>query len=147
MTPTKLLNKKAPKIKEINFLENNYTIVYFYPRDNTPGCTLEANDFTSLLPQFKKLKTQIYGISKDSEKSHCNFIKKHNLKIDLIPDEKHKIQEKYKVWQLKKFMGREFMGTVRTTFIINNQGKIIKIWEKVKARAHAKEVLEYINNL
>ena len=136
--------KKAPKIKEIDFSKSDLTIIYFYPKDNTPGCTIEAKEFTELLPEFKKLNTVIYGISKDSEKSHCNFIEKHNLKISLIPDENHKIQEKYKVWQLKKFIGREFMGTVRTTFLIGKDEKVIKIWKNVKVKGHAQEVLNYI---
>jgi len=141
-----MTGKPAKKIKGIDFSEKDYTIVYFYPRDNTPGCTIEAKEFTELLPKFKNLKTEIYGISKDSEKSHCNFIKKHDLKIKLLTDENHKIQEKYGVWQLKKFMGREFMGTVRTTFLINKSGKVVKIWEKVKAKGHAEEVLNYVKN-
>jgi len=127
-----MINKVAPKIKGIDFKKNKYTIVYFYPKDNTPGCTLEANDFTKFLKEFEKLKTIIYGISKDSEKSHLKFKDKHNLKIKLISDENHKIQEKFKVWKLKKFMGREYMGTIRSTFLIDNKGKIIQTWEKLK---------------
>ena len=144
MKSNELLNKKAPKINGIDFSDSEHTIVYFYPKDNTSGCTIEAKEFTELLPKFKKLKTHIYGISKDTEKSHCNFIEKHNLKINLLSDEDHSIQEKYGVWQMKKFMGREFMGTVRTTFLIDRNGKVTFVWENVKAFGHAKEVLEKI---
>ena len=147
MKPNELINKSAPKIKEVDFSKSNYTIIYFYPRDNTPGCTIEAKEFTDILPELKKLKTQIYGISKDSYESHCKFIEKQKLKINLIPDEEHKIQEKYGVWQMKKFMGKEFMGTVRTTFLINKKGKIIQVWENVKAKNHAQTVMDYIKSL
>ena len=144
MKPSELLKKAAPKIKEIDFSKSEYTVVYFYPRDNTPGCTIEAKEFTELLPKFKKLKTEIYGISKDSKESHENFCIKQSLKINLISDVDHKIQEKYGAWQLKKFMGREFMGTVRTTFLVDKKGKVINVWENVKAKGHANKVLEYI---
>ena len=147
MKPSELLKKSAPKIKGVDFSQNNYTIIYFYPRDNTPGCTIEAKEFTELLPKFKKLKTIIYGISKDSEKSHEKFTEKQALKINLIPDEEHKIIEKYGAWQLKKFMGREFMGTARTTFLVNKKGKVIQAWENVKAKGHAEEVLKEIQSL
>ena len=147
MKPSELNGKKAPAIKGIDFSKNEFTVVYFYPRDNTPGCTIEAKEFTELLSKFKKVKTHIYGISKDSEESHKNFCTKQSLKIDLISDIDHKIQEKYGAWQLKKFMGREFMGTVRTTFLIDKKGKIVNVWENVKAKGHANKVLEYVSNL
>lgn len=142
-----LVGKKAPKIPRLDFSLNDFNVVYFYPKDNTPGCTLEAKDFSNLLPDFKKLKVTIYGISKDPLKSHNNFIKKHDLKINLISDVNHKIQEKYRVWRMKKFMGREFMGTVRTTFLVNKEGKIINVWDNVRAKNHAKAVLDYISDL
>jgi thioredoxin-dependent peroxiredoxin len=143
---SELTNKKAPKIKGINFSKNEFTVIYFYPKDSTPGCTIEAKEFTDLVTEFKKLKTEIYGISKDSEKSHCNFIKKENLKIKLIPDTENEIQDKYNVRQKKKFMGHEFIGTVRSTFLIDKKGKVIKTWNNVKPKEHAKNVLEFIKN-
>ena len=146
MKPSELKNKKAPKIEGIDFISNEFTVVYFYSKDNTPGCTIEAKEFTDLLPEFKKLKTQIYGISKDSEESHCKFIEKQDLKIKLITDEEKKIQEKYFVWQLKKFMGKEFMGTVRTTFLVNKKGEVVEVWENVRAKNHAGKVLDFIKN-
>lgn len=141
------IGKKTFKIKGVDFSSSDFTILYFYPRDNTLGCTIEAKEFTNLLPKFKKLNATIYGISKDSPKSHNNFIEKHKLKINLISDIDHKIQEKFGVWRMKKFMGREFMGTVRTTFLINKEGKIINVWNNVRAKGHANSVLEYLSNL
>ena len=125
----------------------NYVIIYFYPKDNTPGCTLETNDFNKLLPKFKKLNCEILGISKDNLKSHNKFRDKYKIKFDLLADEEIKVLKKYKVWAKKKFMGREFMGIVRTTFLIDKKGKIIKIWSNVKVKDHAKEVLETLQNI
>ena len=125
----------------------NYVIIYFYPKDDTPGCTIETNDFNKLYSKFKKLNCEIYGISKDSVKSHDKFREKYKIKFDLLADEDLKVLKKYKVWGKKKFMGREFMGIKRTTFLIDKKGKIIKVWENVKVKDHAKEVLETLSNL
>ena len=124
-----------------------YVVLYFYPKDDTPGCTIETNDFNKLLSKFKKLDCEIYGISKDSIKSHDKFREKYKIKFDLLADEELKVLKKYKVWGKKKFMGREFMGINRTTFLIDKKGKIIKIWDNVKVKDHAKEVLETLSNL
>jgi len=118
-----------------------YVVLYFYPKDDTPGCTIETNDFNKLLTKFKKLECEIFGISKDSLKSHDKFRDKYKIKFDLLADEEIKVLKKYKVWGKKKFMGREYMGINRTTFLIDKKGKIIKIWENVKVKDHAKEVL------
>jgi len=119
-----------------------FVVLYFYPKDDTPGCTIETIDFNRLLSKFKKLECEIYGISKDSIKSHNKFREKYKIKFDLLADEDIKVLKKYKVWGKKKFMGREFIGINRTTFLIDKKGKIIKIWENVKVKDHAKEVLE-----
>ena len=124
-----------------------YIVIYFYPKDDTPGCTIETNDFNKLLPKFKKLDCDIYGISKDTIKSHNKFREKYNIKFDLLADEEFNVLKKYKVWGKKKFMGREFMGIIRTTFLIDKKGKIIKIWNNVKVKNHAKEVLETLKNI
>jgi len=124
-----------------------YIVLYFYPKDDTPGCTIETNDFNKLLPKFKKLECEIYGISKDSLKSHNKFRDKYKIKFDLLADEELTVLKKYKVWGKKKVMGREFMGVLRTTFLIDKKGKIIKIWDNVKVKGHAKEVLETLKNL
>ena len=124
-----------------------YVVIYFYPKDDTPGCTIEANDFNKLLPQFKKLNCEVFGISKDNLKSHDKFKEKYKLKFDLLSDEELNVLKKFKVWGKKKFMGREFMGILRTTFLIDKKGKILKIWENVKVKDHAKEVLETLKEI
>jgi peroxiredoxin Q/BCP len=117
-------------------------VLYFYPKDDTPGCTLETKDFNSLLSKFNKLNCEIYGISKDNIESHQKFKKKYNIKFDLLADEKKKVIKTYKSWGKKKFMGKEFMGVIRSTYLINVQGNIIKIWKNVRVLNHASEVLE-----
>ena len=122
-------------------------ILYFYPKDNTPGCSIEAMMFTKYKPEFEKLNTTILGISKDSCQSHRKFIENKNLNLTLISDEDKKIHEKYGVWRLKKFMGKEFLGTIRTTFLIDSEGKIRKIWDKVKVKGHVEDVLQNVKKL
>lgn len=117
-------------------------VVYFYPKDSTPGCTTEAKDFTALIDDFNAANTAIVGISKDSVKRHDNFISKQKLKVILGADEDGAVCESFGVWQLKKFMGREYMGIVRATFLIDGDGVIQHIWPKVKVKGHAAEVLE-----
>ena len=119
-------------------------IVYFYPKDNTPGCTNEAVGFTEKLDDFNKLDTKITGISKDSEKSHENFIKKHDLKIDLISDPEKLIHEKFDVIKPKKLYGKEYMGTERSTFIFNKEGELVKEYRKVRVKGHVDEVYEFV---
>ena len=137
-------NKKEFSLKESL---GNFVVLYFYPKDDTPGCTIETNDFNKLLPKFKKLNCEILGISKDNLKSHDKFRDKYKIKFDLLADEEKKVLKKYKVWAKKKFMGREFMGIVRTTFLIDKKGKILKVWENVKVKDHAKEVLKTLQNI
>jgi peroxiredoxin Q/BCP len=149
-------NIKAPNFELLSTSKKNYSlkdsigkyvVIYFYPKDDTPGCTIETNDFNKMLLKFKKLDCEIYGISKDSLKSHDKFRDKYKIKFDLLADEDLKVLKKYKVWGKKKFMGREFMGINRTTFLINKKGKIIKIWENVKVKDHAKEVFETLKTI
>ena len=125
----------------------NYVIIYFYPKDDTPGCTLETNDFNRLLPKFKKLNCEILGVSKDNLKSHDKFKHKYKIKFDLLADEELKVLKKYKVWGKKKFMGREFMGIIRSTYLIDKKGKILKVWDNVKVKDHANEVLKTLQNI
>ena len=148
-------NSKAPNFKlpstsnKTYSLKNSlgkYVVIYFYPKDDTPGCTIETNDFNKLLSKFEKLECEIYGISKDNIKSHDKFRDKYKIKFNLLADEEIKVLKKYKVWGKKKFMGREFMGTNRSTFLIDKKGKIIKIWQNVKVKDHAKEVLNTLKN-
>ena len=149
-------NTKAPDFKlpstskdKYSLIDSicKYVVIYFYPKDDTPGCTIETNDFNKLLSKFKKLECEVYGISKDNLKSHDKFRDKYKIKFDLLADEELTVLKKYKVWGKKKFMGREFMGINRTTFLIDKKGKIIKIWENVKVKDHAKDVLETIKNI
>ena len=137
-------NKKEFSLKDSL---GNFVVLYFYPKDDTPGCTIETNDFNKLLSKFKKLDCEIFGISKDSINSHNKFRDKFKIKFNLLADEELKVLKKYKVWGKKKFMGREFMGINRTTFLIDKKGKIQKIWKNVKVKDHAKEVLETLKNI
>ena len=137
-------NGENQKLKD---LLGKYVVIYFYPKDDTPGCTIETNDFNKLLPKFKKLNCEIFGISKDTIKSHDKFREKFKIKFDLLSDEEIKVLKKYKVWGKKKFIGREFMGIIRSTFLIDKKGKIIKVWDNVKVKDHAKEVLETLKSL
>ena len=149
---TKLIGKKAKNIKlnstsgklfELKKNKSKYTVLYFYPKDDTPGCTLETNDFNSLLSKFKKLNCLILGVSKADLKSHNKFKKKYKVKFDLLSDEKKEAIKAFKVWGKKKFMGKQFMGLIRSTFVIKNN-KIIKEWRSVKVKDHAQEVLDFI---
>ena len=150
------INSSAPNFTSPSTSQKNYSlkdslgkyvVLYFYPKDNTPGCTTETNDFNKLLTSFKKLNCEVYGISKDSLESHDKFRDKYKIKFDLIADEELKLLKKYKVWGKKKFMGREFMGTIRSTYLIDTKGKILKIWDNVKVKDHAKDVLETLKNI
>ncbi|REK45956.1 MAG: thioredoxin-dependent thiol peroxidase [Proteobacteria bacterium] len=137
-------NGENQKLKD---LLGKYVVIYFYPKDDTPGCTIETNYFNKLLPKFKKLNCEIFGISKDTIKSHDKFREKFKIKFDLLSDEEIKVLKKYKVWGKKKFMGREFMGIIRSTILIDKKGKVIKVWDNVKVKDHAKEVLETLKSL
>ena len=143
-------NLKAPNFKlsstnrsvfELNKFKKKNIILYFYPKDDTPGCTIEAQDFSKLNNLISKNKTVVFGVSKDSIESHLKFKKKYKIKFDLLSDEKLSVIKKYGVWGKKSFLGKKFMGIVRTTFLINSKGKIHKIWSNVRVKDHAKEVL------
>ena len=142
-------NSKVPNFKlpssnnknfEINISLDQYLVINFYPRDKTPGCTNEAKDFSKLYKEFKKLNCEIFGISKDSIESHQKFISKFKIPFQLLSDEKIIALKKYGAWGEKSMYGKKFMGIKRTTFLINPKGKIIKIWNNVKVKDHAKEV-------
>ena len=150
------INSKAPNFNLISTNGNSYSlkdsigryvVLYFYPKDDTPGCTIETNDFNKLLTKFKKLNCEVYGVSKDNMKSHNKFKEKYKIKFDLLSDDEIKIVKSYKVWANKKFMGREFMGIVRSTFLIDPMGKIVKIWDNVKVKDHAQEVFDTLKNI
>lgn len=144
------LNVKAPSFslkdqkRETHALKDykgKWVLLYFYPKDDTPGCTKEACTIRDNFPDFKKLNIVVLGVSVDSVKSHATFAEKYQLPFTLLADEKKEVVKKYGVWQKKKFMGREYRGITRTSFLINPEGKIVKIWENVKPETHATEVL------
>jgi thioredoxin-dependent peroxiredoxin len=135
------LEGKHSSLKDFN---SQWLVLYFYPKDNTPGCTTEAIEFTNKLPQFQSLNAQVVGISPDSIASHGKFITKHNLEIILLSDTEHQIAEDYGVWQLKKFMGKEYMGIVRSTFLIDPSGTIAQIWSNVRVKNHVDTVLDAV---
>jgi len=128
-------------------LKGKWVVLYFYPKDNTPGCTTEACDFTQNLPSFEELDAVVLGVSPDSPKKHRNFIEKKDLKITLLSDEDKKVLEEYGVWQLKKMCGREYMGVVRTTYLIDPDGKVAYRWDKVKVKGHVEAVKEKLEEL
>ena len=128
------------KIK-LKDLRGKTVVLYFYPKDNTPGCTTESCDFRDSHAAFKKKKAVVLGVSPDSVKSHEKFKAKYDLPFPLIADEDHKIAEKYGVWQEKSMYGRKYMGIVRSTFIIDPEGKVAEIYSKVKVKGHVEDVL------
>lgn len=121
-----------------------WLVLYFYPKDNTSGCTKEAVDFTSYVKDFRKMNATVVGVSPDSVKSHVGFIGKHGLKIILLSDPDHEVLKKYGVWQKKSMYGREYYGVVRTTFVIDPKGRIKHKWEKVKVAGHADAVKDFV---
>ncbi|WP_312907748.1 peroxiredoxin [Tissierella praeacuta] len=121
-------------------------VLYFYPKDNTSGCTTEALEFMDLYDEFKKQDTIIMGISRDNLKSHAKFRDKHNLPFLLLSDENEEIHNLFNVMKLKKMYGKEYMGVERSTFIFNKEGELVKEFRNVKAKGHAEKVLEFIKN-
>ena len=121
-------------------IRGRWIILYFYPKDNTPGCTTEACDFTAALPDFEGLGAIVLGVSPDSPKKHRNFIEKKDLKITLLADEEKELCKLFGVWQLKKNYGREYMGVVRSTFLIDPDGNLAAKWEKVRVKGHIDQV-------
>ena len=122
-------------------------VLFFYPRDNTPGCTKEACDFQQNLPDFKTNKAEVFGVSILDEASKGRFAKKYDLSFPLLADADHAVAEKYGVWQRKSFLGKKYMGNVRTTYLIDREGKVARRWDKVKVNGHADEVLDAVRSL
>ena len=121
-------------------LKGSKAVIYFYPRDNTPTCTTEACDFRDNIEMFNDLNVNIYGVSGDSKKKHQNFIEKHELNFDLLVDQDYQLSNEVGVYQLKKSFGKESMGIVRTTFVIDEQGIVKDVIEKVKVKTHIEEL-------
>ena len=150
------LNNKAPIFKgectgnktiNLSELKGKNVVLYFYPKDSTPGCTTEGQDFRDLKGQFTRANTIIFGLSRESIKSHENFKKKEKFNFDLISDPDEKICNQYDVIKEKSMYGKKYMGIERSTFLIDAKGKLIEEWRKVKVTDHAKEVLEAAKNL
>ena len=131
----------------LSALRPGKVVLYFYPKDDTPGCTLEAQDFNARLAEFAAAGTTVIGLSKDSVKSHDKFCRKHGLGIILASDETGNVSEEYGVWGEKSMYGRTYMGIERSTFLIDANGKIARVWRKVKVASHAADVLEAVKAL
>ncbi|MCW8811143.1 MAG: thioredoxin-dependent thiol peroxidase [Ignavibacteriaceae bacterium] len=142
----KLKNQDGETIS-LSDLKGKPVVLYFYPKDDTSGCTKEACNFRDEFPKFGKMKAEIIGISADSVESHKKFAQKYKLPFNLLSDEKKEVIKKYGVWQEKSMYGKKYMGIVRTTFIIDSSGKIRKIFPKVKVDNHNKEVMEALKEM
>lgn len=142
----KALDQNGTEISLADY-SDRWLVLYFYPKDDTPGCTVEAIDFTGLVGEFQSLGADILGVSPDTTASHCKFIDKHSLEIKLLSDPEKQVIEAYKVWGLKKFMGKEFMGVVRSTFLIAPDGTLAKVWSNIRAKGHAEKVLAELKAL
>ncbi len=134
-------------ISLVNYRGKKNVVLYFYPKDDTPGCTTEAIEFSGLINEFSKADTVVLGVSKDSGVKHQKFIKKHQLRVELLADTEGAVCELYETWALKKFMGRKFMGILRSTFVIDKQGKLTHVDYKVKAKGHAQAILDVVLTL
>ena len=141
------LPDKDNKILSLKDFKGKYVILYFYPKDNTPGCTTEAIGFTGILPALQKLNAVVIGISPDSPESHARFMEKKNLKVILLSDVDKKVIKEYGKWGKKKFRGKEYMGVTRSTFLINPEGKIVHIWPKVSVKGHPEDVESILKEL
>jgi len=141
------LNQSSETITLDDFKGNKNVVLYFYPKDDTPGCTLEANQFSALIEEFASNDTVVIGVSKDSCESHQSFIDKYSLKVELISDSQGELCEGYGVWQEKEKNGIKKMGIVRSTFIIDKQGDLVDVEYGVNADGHAQAVLEKVQQL
>lgn len=145
--PAFALKNENDETVKLADLKGKWVVLYFYPKDDTPGCTVEACDFTAGLKGFEKLEAVILGCSGDSPESHRKFIAKHKLKVTLLSDPTHAAMEKYGAWGEKNMYGRKMMGVIRSTFVIDPAGKIAHVWPKVSAAGHAEKVKEKLTEL
>ncbi|WDM84961.1 peroxiredoxin [Ehrlichia sp. JZT12] len=142
------IDDNAPYFESLDTYKGIKNIVlYFYPKDDTPGCTREAKDFQAAIDDFANLDTVVIGVSKDNEKSHENFKKKHDISFELISDENSELSKQYGTWVEKNMFGKSYMGIDRSTFLIDKNGKIRKIWRNVKVSGHVNNVLEIIREI
>ena len=147
---------KAPEFKllsdqdefvDLDSFKGKFIVLYFYPKDDTPGCTTESKDFSNAIGSFHTLNAEIVGVSKDSVASHKKFKQKHELKLSLLSDESCEMIESYGAWVEKNMYGKKYMGIDRSTFLIDKQGVLIKIWRKVKVKGHVNDVLETLQSI
>ncbi|WP_322509920.1 thioredoxin-dependent thiol peroxidase [Anaerolinea sp.] len=144
--PDFTLADETGAMRSLSEFRGKPVVLYFYPKDDTPGCTTEACNFRDDYHVYAENGVVILGVSPDSPKSHAKFKAKYNLPFTLLADENHRVCEMYGVWGRKKFMGREYDGVFRTTFLIDPQGMIVKVWEGVKPEGHSQEVLEALRD-
>jgi len=147
LAPTFKLPADGGREIDLEALRGKTVVLYFYPKDDTPGCTTEALDFTAAAAQFEAANAVVIGVSKDSVQKHDKFKTKHDLSVALVSDEDGKMIESYGAWVLKKLYGREYMGIERSTFVIDPEGRIAEIWRKVKVKGHVEKVLGVVQGL
>lgn len=145
--PAFTLNNQQGEAVSLGDFKGKYVVLYFYPKDSTPGCTTQACDFRDSIEDFTALNAVILGVSPDSEASHQKFIAKHELPFDLLVDEEKEAAEAYDVWKLKKNFGREYMGIERSTFLIDPEGKVVKEWRKVRVKDHIEDALTTLKEM
>ena len=141
------VNQDGENISLSQFNGKKNIVLYFYPKDDTPGCTIEANEFTRLAKEFAKADAVVLGVSRDNCEKHLKFITKYELKIDLLADTSGEVCEKYDTWGERQFMGKKYMGIARSTFVIDKTGQLVYVNYKVKAKGHAEEMLELVRGL
>lgn len=141
------LKNQSDKPIQKTSLTGKWVVLYFYPKDNTPGCTQEACDFSESIQDFETLQCAVYGVSPDSVQSHAKFISKKDLKVELLSDPEHELTEACGYWQKKKMFGKEYMGVVRSTLLVDPEGKVRKFWSPVKVKGHIEEVKEALKTL
>lgn len=142
-----LVNEKGENVSLADYAGEKYVILYFYPKDATPGCTTQACDFRDAYEDFSQLNAVILGVSPDNAASHTRFIEKQGLPFSLLVDDEHTVSEQYGVWKLKKMFGKEYMGIERSTFLIDPTGTVVKEWRKVKVKGHIEESLTTLKQL
>jgi len=147
MAPAFTLPSNRGETVSLDQFRGKFVVLYFYPKDNTPGCTVEANEFQAAMPEFEAAGAVVLGVSPDSVASHCRFAEKFGLNFHLLADENHQVAEAYGAWVQKNMYGKVSWGIQRSTFLIDREGRIARIWPKVKAEGHAEEVLTAVREL
>lgn len=147
MSPDVMLRQSDGTTRNLADLRSDPTVLYFYPKDDTSGCTKQAQEFSELAEEFEEARINLIGVSRDSDESHAKFTAKYDLKVPLISDSDGSVTEAFGVWGEKSMYGRKYMGIQRATFLIDREGRVAKVWPKVKVAGHAAEVLEAAKGL